>query len=191
VRIGIVSDIHCNDKALAHALELMGPIDRLFALGDSIDEFRFSESVTAMLRERDTVTIRGNHEYVFFDGPGAAGRMNAVKDRALAKWLADRPPRVEMELLGKRLLLVHATPWPSNYEYVPPHSAAFPRFGDVDADIVFYGHTHEPVVRWLGATLVINPGSVGVGRPREVGFVQSCAVLHLPSGDAQILDFVT
>jgi len=46
-------------------------------------------------------------------------------------------------------------------------------------------------VRQVGAALVINPGSVGVGRPREEGFVQSCAVLDLARGTADILDFQT
>ncbi|MDX2276930.1 MAG: metallophosphoesterase family protein [Hyphomonadaceae bacterium] len=189
MRIGVVSDIHCNAPALERALELMGPIDRLFALGDIIDEFRFSERVVAMLRAHDALTICGNHEQVFFNGGGAEGRLRNVADKELAEWLAERPSRAEVEVLGKRLLLVHATPWPSRYDYVPPHAPAFSRFDEADADIVFYGHTHEPVIRQLGSTLVINPGSVGVGRPRQQGFVQSCAVLDVSSMEAQILDF--
>jgi len=189
VRIGVVSDIHCNIAALEHAIELMGPIDRLFALGDIIDEFRFSAPVVGLLRARGALTIRGNHEQIFFDGPGADARLGAVADTALADWLATRPREVELELLGRRMLLVHATPWPSNYDYVPPSSSAFSRFADVDADIVLYGHTHLPVVRQVGSTLVINPGSVGVGRPHDHGFVQSCAVVDLAIGVAEIIDF--
>jgi putative phosphoesterase len=188
VKIGIVSDIHGNVAALAHAFELMDPIDRLFALGDSIDEFRFSTPVVAMLRARDALAIRGNHEHVFFDGPGAAARRDRVEDRAHADWLASRPSRAELELMGKRLLLVHATPWGS-WDYVPPHHPSFERFGETGADIVCYGHTHEPAVQRVGPTLVINPGSVGVGRPSEDGFVQSCAVLDVVAGEARILDF--
>ncbi len=189
MRIGVVSDIHCNIAALEHAIALMGPVDRLFALGDIIDEFRFSAPVVELLRAQDALTIRGNHEQVFFEGPGAGGRLGAVDKAASAEWLANRPKQIELELLGRRMLMVHATPWPSNYDYVPPSSSAFQRFADVDADIVLYGHTHQPVVRQVGSTLVINPGSVGVGRPHDHGFVQSCAVLDLATGSAEIIDF--
>ncbi|MBL8546446.1 MAG: metallophosphoesterase family protein [Hyphomonadaceae bacterium] len=191
MRIGVVSDIHCNIAALEHALGLMGPIDQLFALGDVIDEFRFSAPVVGLLRARGALTIRGNHEQVFFDGPGAEARLGAVEDAALANWLATRPSEAELELLGQRMLLVHATPWPSNYDYVPPGSSAFSRFAEVDADIVLYGHTHQPVVRKVGSTLVINPGSTGIGRPHDEGFVQSCAVLDVATGAARIIDFRT
>lgn len=189
MRIGVVSDIHCNARALEHAIALMEPIDCLFALGDVIDEFQFSEPVVALLRERDALVIRGNHEHVFFNGHGAEARVSRVGDTALTNWLATRPSRVELNLLGRRLLLVHATPWPSSFDYVPPNSTAFSRFAEIDADIVLYGHTHQPVVRQVGSTLVINPGSVGVGRPNENGFVQSCALLDLATGGAEILDF--
>lgn len=189
MRIGVVSDIHCNIAALERALELMGSIDQLFALGDIIDEFRFSAPVVALLRARGALTIRGNHEQVFFEGFGADARLRGAGDASLVEWLASRPREAALDLLGRRLLLVHATPWPSNYDYVPPSSSAFSRFAEVDADIVLYGHTHQPVVRQVGSTLVINPGSVGIGRPLDHGFVQSCAVLDLATGGAEIIDF--
>ncbi|MFD2138397.1 metallophosphoesterase family protein [Novosphingobium resinovorum] len=54
--------------------------------------------------------------------------------------------------------------------------------------MLIYGHTHVPVVRRLGGTLVINPGSVGEGRPEPRGFVRSCAVLDTATGEARIID---
>jgi len=38
VRIGIVSDLHCNFAGLSQALDRMGDVDELICLGDSIWE---------------------------------------------------------------------------------------------------------------------------------------------------------
>ncbi|MEK6739155.1 MAG: metallophosphoesterase, partial [Planctomycetota bacterium] len=64
MRIGIVSDIHCNHEALRVALERMGGVDELLCAGDSVYQFRFSNEVMALLRERGARYILGNHEEV-------------------------------------------------------------------------------------------------------------------------------
>ena len=43
-------------------------------------------------------------------------------------------------------------------------SSELQRFGEADADIVLYGHTHRQVVRRVGRVLVVNPG----GLPRQI-----------------------
>jgi len=70
LKFGIVSDIHCNAAGLRRALALMGDIDELICLGDSIWEYRFSNEVAQLLREQRAHTILGNHEEGFF-GHGA------------------------------------------------------------------------------------------------------------------------
>src|SRR5205814_464807 len=79
----------------------------------------------------------------------------------LAEWLAARPHREELRLGGKRLLLVHSTPWEPRGEYIHPESASLARFAEAEADIVLYGHTHQQLVRRIGRVLVVNPGSAG------------------------------
>ncbi len=68
MKLGIVSDIHCNGAGLAQALALMGDIDELICLGDSIYEYRFSNDVVRLLKDREAQVIVGNHEECFF-GP--------------------------------------------------------------------------------------------------------------------------
>ncbi|MFC6438221.1 metallophosphoesterase family protein [Novosphingobium resinovorum] len=70
----------------------------------------------------------------------------------------------------------------------PPRTRASPGSRRRGTDVLIYGHTHVPVVRRLGGTLVINPGSVGEGRPEPRGFVRSCAVLDTATGEARIID---
>ena len=189
MRVGIVSDIHCNAAGLARALDLMGEIDELICLGDSIYEYRFSNEVVRLLKERETQVIVGNHEEQFFGPLGARARARDGIDPALAEWLAGRPHRRELTIGGKRLLLVHSTPWEPRGTYVHPGSSLLARFAEAEADFVLYGHTHQQVVRRFGPVLVINPGSTGEARDHRNGHQLSCAVLDTASEEVRVLDF--
>jgi putative phosphoesterase len=189
VKVGIVSDIHCNAEGLAQALALMGDVDELICLGDSIYEYRFSNEVVGLLRDRDARVIVGNHEEYFFGPQGARARARDGIDPELAEWLATRPHRQELSLGGKRLLLVHSTPWEPRGSYVMPTSSALERFGEADADIVLYGHTHRQLVRRIGRVLVVNPGSAGEGRDPRNGGQLSCAVLDTVTEEVVVRDF--
>ena len=190
MKLGIVSDLHCNIDGLDRALEIMGPIDALLCLGDSISEYSFSNEVIGRLRELDALTILGNHEEVFLSAAGVRARSRADIDRSLLDWLADRPHRHELRLDGKRILLVHSTPWEPRGSYVLPTSSALERFGETDADIVLYGHTHRQLVRRVGRVLVINPGSAGEARDPRNGGQLSCAVLDTVTEEVVIRDFL-
>jgi putative phosphoesterase len=189
VRVGIVSDLHCNIQGLDLALQAMGEVDELLCLGDSIYEYRFSNAVVARLRERRAHIIQGNHEEVFLGPAGVRARERSGIDPALLDFLADQPTRRYLELAGKRLLLVHSTPWEPRGEYVQPHSARLDRFAEADADIVLYGHTHCQVVKRVGAVLVINPGSAGDARDSRNGRQLSCAVLDTVSEEVRVIDY--
>jgi putative phosphoesterase len=189
VRFGIVSDIHCNAAGLRKALGLMGDIDELICLGDSIWEYRFSNEVTDILKERGAHTILGNHEETFFGPLGERARARGDIDRDLAAWLETRPHRIALDCAGKRLLLVHSTPWEPRGDYVMPGSAQLERFAEADADIVLYGHTHRQMVKQVGRVLVVNPGSTGDGRDHHNGRQLSCAVLDTASDEVSIIDF--
>jgi len=187
--VGIVSDIHCNAAGLAQALALMGDIDELICLGDSIYEYRFSNEVVRLLKEREAQVIVGNHEECFFGPHGTRARARGGIDPALAEWLATRPHRHRLTIGGKRLLLVHSTPWEPRGTYIYPENSLLARFAEAEADFVLYGHTHSQVVRRFGHVLVINPGSTGEARDNRNGYQLSCAVLDTASEAVQVLDF--
>ena len=189
MKLGIVSDLHCNIDGLDRALAIMGPIDALLCLGDSIYEYSFSNEVIGRLRELDALTILGNHEEVFLGTAGARARSRADIDRSLLDWLAARPHRHELQIDGRRILMVHSTPWEPRGSYVLPHSAALERFGKADADIVLYGHTHRQLVRRIGRVLVVNPGSAGEARDPGNGGQLSCAVLDTATEEVVVRDF--
>lgn len=189
MKIGIVSDIHCNADALRKAFALMEPVDDLFCLGDCINQYRFSNEVVALLRERNVHTILGNHEETFFSHVGEKARAAAWIEPELMQWLSEQPRQRLIERAGKQIHVVHSTPWAPHRDYVYPQDRGFERFGDTTADIVLYGHTHQPVVRRVNGTLVVNPGSAGHGRNTGTGWELSCAVLDIAADDAHIISF--
>ena len=189
MKLGIVSDIHCNAAGLEAALALMGDVDELICLGDSIWEYRFSNEVARLLKEREAHTILGNHEECFFGPLGERARARPDNDPALMDWLDLRPHRIALERGGKKLLLIHSTPWEPRGAYIHPDSPDLARFAEVDADYVLYGHTHRQVARRFGHVTVINPGSAGDGRDHGNGRMLSCAVLDIAADQVSIIDF--
>ena len=167
----------------------MGSIDALLCLGDSIYEYSFSNEVIRRLRELDALTILGNHEEIFLGAAGARERSRPDIDPGLLGWLAGRPHRHQLQIGGKRILMVHSTPWEPRGTYVLPSSSALERFGEADADIVLYGHTHQQLVRRVGRVLVVNPGSAGDARDPRNGGQLSCAVLDTVTEEVVVRDF--
>ena len=189
MRIGIVSDIHGNMAGLLKAVELMGAVDELLCLGDTIYDYRFSNEVVGWLRDNDIPTILGNHEWGFLGPQGARARAASWVDQDLVAWLEAQPYRMELQRHGQRILMVHSTPWEPQGSYVLPGSKDLQRFGEADADIVLYGHTHQQVAERVGDVLVVNPGSAGDARDSRNGRQLSCAVLDLAEGDVQMIDY--
>jgi putative phosphoesterase len=189
VRIGIVSDIHCNAAGLAAALSLMGPVDELICAGDAIYQYRFSNEVVALLRARGARVILGNHEETFFSRDGERARAAPGIDRDQLDWLAARPLTLRTRVNGKTLVVVHGSPWEPFREYLFPHSPTLARFADFDADIVILGHTHHQMVRRVGRTLLINPGSTGEPRDPRNDRRLSFAVLDTATDEVRICNF--
>ncbi len=189
MKLGIISDLHCNIDGLKQALDIMGSVDELLCLGDSIYEYRFSNEVVALLREREAHVIQGNHEEVFMGPQGVRARSRDTIDQDLLQWLAVQPSRIELDFGGKKVLMVHSTPWEPRGTYVYPHSPQIEQFGEADADFVLYGHTHQQVVRRISGVLVINPGSAGDGRDHTNDRQLSCAVLDTVSEEVVVTNF--
>jgi len=189
MKVGLVSDIHCNIAALEKAFDLMSHANEFFCLGDCIEQFRFSNEVVGLLRDRCAHVIQGNHEEIFFAPGSERARAHDWIDRDLMDWLAGLDSEKALEVCGKRLHLVHSTPWLPRGAYVIPGSRDFNRFGDTVSDIVIYGHTHVPVASRVGGTLVVNPGSTGQGSLVGVERRMSCAVLDVVTEEVDLISF--
>lgn len=166
MRIGVVSDVHGNVPALTAALAALdGRVDELWCAGDIVHEYRFHAEAVAMLRDAGFVAIQGNHDMVLLSDAGAAARGGAPEPELA--WLAGLPLRHELEADGRRVLMVHGSPWEPHGDYLRAHNEKWRQADDLGVDIVVSGHTHEPMVERFGSTLVVNPGSLGEPRQRD------------------------
>lgn len=87
-------------------------------------------------------------------------------------WLAELPLGIEFRCGdGLRALAVHAAPGTDDGEGIHPgqsNSEIKALLSAVSADVVFVGHTHEPMIRRVGRHLVVNLGSVSNPRAPDL-----------------------
>jgi putative phosphoesterase len=189
MRIGILSDIHCNVAGLLLALDRMGPVDELLCAGDTIFEYRFSNEVVEILRERGARIVLGNHEQVFYGPHGARARGSASIRKDLLDYLAAQPLNIETVVGGKRLLMTHGSPLAPYDRYVFPGTPELAELETLDAGFVILGHTHHQMAERVARSLVINPGSAGDARDLRNGRRLSYAVLDTQSEDVTFDDY--
>ena len=133
VKIGILSDIHAEPKALQRVLADMPSVDRVLCAGDAVSEYQFCAETVELLQQVNAECIQGNHEMVLFSGRNAAYLRKCQAEFApeLLDALATAPTSLALEVAGARLLMVHASPWKPFEEYILPHSPKLPRFAQL------------------------------------------------------------
>ncbi|HYY25908.1 MAG TPA: metallophosphoesterase family protein [Candidatus Udaeobacter sp.] len=74
------------------------------------------------------------------------------------------PITERLELAGATFYLAHAAPTGELYDYhIAPdaHDEALAKaIEGINADFILLGHTHLPMLRTIGRTAIVNPGSV-------------------------------
>ena len=111
MRLGLISDVHCNAAALDIALERMGgQVDEVLCAGDAIFQFRFSNAVIRMRRDVGARAVLGNHDDVVPGPQGQRARSHPDMDPELLRRLGRQPRRIDTVLGGKELTMFHATP---------------------------------------------------------------------------------
>lgn len=193
--IGLLSDAHGNPLGLRSCLAALrgAGAERLFFLGDAVGYLSGEADVLRELRECGVECVRGNHEGMLLgdlaldpvrdEAYGLAdvrARLSADDRELIEAW----PERREVLLDGRRILLVHGSPWQPLTGYVYPDGDLEP-FAELEYDAVFMGNTHRPFVTNRGGTLVANVGSCGL--PRDEGDLMACAVYDTASGECRVL----
>jgi len=189
MKIGIISDIHADPKALRRALEDMPSTDLLLCPGDAISEYRFCPETVEILQRANVLCIQGNHEVVLFGGrnPAYLKKCQEAFAAETLNFLATAPVSRDLEFDGTRILLVHASPWEPYDEYIYPGSTRLARFATLAHDLVCFGHTHVPMIHKAGQVLVINPGSCS--QPRDQDRRGAYAVFDTNTREATIYRF--
>jgi putative phosphoesterase len=186
-KLGLIADIHGNADGLRWALTEMDDVDLIFCAGDAVYQYAFSNEVFDLMRKRDVVAIQGNHEAVILSEDGVRLRESGAIVAENMTYMEKMPIKLEAQINGRKLLMVHGSPWNPLSEYIFPHSTRFNEFHTIDADIVVLGHTHFPMVKKAGKTLVVNPGSCGDARENDAyGRAWSLATLDLETGEVDL-----
>lgn len=186
MKIGLLGDIHGNALALQAVLAVAETegVEHLLVTGDLVGYYFAPDKVLELLEPWDRHIVRGNHE----DMLTAARRYPALLPEIEKKYgsglrialdclaeeqldmLCNLPHPAQVAIDGRRLLLCHGTPWDNNeYVYPDADAALLVRCASPGIDMVILGHTHYPMVREIGATMIVNPGSVGQPRNRTPG----------------------
>lgn len=178
VRIGLISDVHCNVEALDFAVaKLAGEVDEILLAGDALYEYRFSNEVLESIQGNSIRYIIGNHEMVLLGPHGQRARSAPTVRQSNLDFLTSAPSQIRTRVGGKEIMMVHGSPWEPYNQYLCATSPELLRCAELDADVLILGHTHIPMCQRIGRTLVVNPGSLGNSRePGHTGTV-SYAVL--------------
>ena len=189
MKLGLVADIHGNIEGLRIALDKLGDVDELVCAGDAVYQFRFSNDVIGLLRERGARYILGNHERVLLSDWGERARTREGIDPRLVEYMAARPYHEETLIGSRKLVVVHGSPFDPHDEYLYPNSPNLRKLAAIDADYIVLGHTHDHMAERVGRALAINPGSAGEPRDHRNGFQLSCALLDTTTGEVQFHHF--
>ncbi|MBC7895952.1 MAG: metallophosphoesterase family protein [Cytophagaceae bacterium] len=207
MRLALISDIHGNtfalDAVLADARAMA--VDETWFLGDfsaiGPDPSGVLERVTSVDRAR---FLRGNTDRytctndrpppALADVLGDPSQVDLyasisasfawtrgfVSATGWFDWLAQLPLDIRETIDGMRLLAVHAAPGTDDGPGIHPGQGDAELSAMLDgcnADVVIVGHTHEAMLRRLGALTLVNLGSVS--NPRSGDLRASYVILEI------------
>jgi putative phosphoesterase len=201
MKVALIGDVHANlpalEAVLAHA-HGQG-VEAIWNIGDFVGYGAFPDEVVRRLRQENARSIIGN-----YDLKALRQKKSKKPEKRLAfQWAYDHlseesreylrhlPEEIVMGVEGYRVLLTHASP-ASNEEPLTPDTPD-ERLRELaqmaSADVVIFGHSHQPFVRQVmvrnglskgikeTGVWFINTGSVG--RPDD-GDPRACyAILHI------------
>jgi len=195
MKVGIITDIHNNSVALEAILtefEERG-VEKIICCGDIIGIGPNPEECVQMLIQNNKLIacVLGNHERYLTEGFDVKVKMTDG-EKAQHKWeharLSDASksfiyglkPYENVVINGKKIHVIHyAIDELGEYLHFgkePQLEDLEKSFATVDADVVLYGHEHNPSIL-KGSKLFINAGSVGCP-----GYKQNVAhggILHI------------
>lgn len=172
-RIGILGDIHCEDRFLAMAIDYFqsANLDLIVSVGDIVDGQGDLDQCCALLKEHNICTVRGNHERWFLrnsmrDLPNA-NLMTDVKDRTKL-FIISLPTYQELNSIAGKILLCHgigdndmasiyADNIESSLQFIPELQQIVTR---QDYQFIINGHTHNRMINKVRNLTVINAGTL-------------------------------
>lgn len=185
MKFALLADIHANADALESVLHeaRAASVEQLIVAGDIVGYYYDAGATLRLLDTFPWIGVRGNHEEMLrkwsasIDRESIAKKYGSGLSHALEQLLPndiDRllslPHPAQLVRDGKRIFVCHGAPWDiDQYIYPDTDMDTRRRLMEIGSDLIVFGHTHYPVVWRNGATIVVNPGSVGQQRNGEPG----------------------
>ena len=213
MKIGIIADIHAQYDSLQKALAIFERegVDEILCAGDLVERGKDGERVVHTIRQMNIPVVRGNHDELAKEGQvyplnklapdviketfASLRQHKFVQTELLTPetldWLESLPLQLEFNRDGLKIMMFHGSP-ESNQVYLTPDmldEELEMELSNIDADIAIYGHTHEPIKRKIGKTLLLNPG--GVYKSSYNLSSHTCATLNLPDCDFRVYSLAT
>jgi putative phosphoesterase len=186
MKIAILSDIHGNVFALKSVLDAIAKknVEIIIIAGDFVGYYFWPVEVFDLLKNYEIIAISGNHDKMlkkartergYLDkickkyGSGLNIALENLDDISLS-WLENLPDSFEFKTQYGNILICHGSPWDNN-EYIYPDisNGLLGRYSNLNFKWVIHGHTHYPMYKEKGGTILINPGSVGQSRNGKPG----------------------
>ena len=191
MRVAVLNDIHANVPALDAVLDEVRPanVDALVFGGDVLPGPMPRDTMARLLAlEVPLHFVHGNGELAMLAQLDAAtpddvtywgttsGAVLPEKYREWVRWNARQLDADHVTLLRRwpktltlqidgigQTLFCHGTPTSETdaFTRTTPEDVLLPVFGDLGVPLVVCGHTHMQFDRTIGATRVVNAGSVG------------------------------
>ena len=110
MRIGIISDLHCDLQALETALSELRGVDQVICAGDLNLQYRFSNEISEIIQRWQMPVVRGNHDTAILSSSGVMLRNSGqIKPENLAH-LQRIPLMLEWAIDGKKVMMMHTSP---------------------------------------------------------------------------------
>ena len=168
----------------------------MYCLGDLVGYGPFPNEVVARVRDAGIPTIMGNYDDgVGFERDECGCAYREARERELGQrsfewtklhvtpenkaFLRGLHPAIRSETDGTRLLFVHGSPRKINeYLFEDRPDASFQRLAASSrADVLLFGHTHQPYTKSIDGVWFVNVGSVG--KPKDGNWHACYAILDV------------
>jgi uncharacterized protein len=155
VKIAVISDTHGNIEPCINILKDIDNIDLIIHLGDNTNDAKDIADILQI----ETIAVKGNCD--FYD--------NSSPDEKI------------IDVDNKKIFITHG----HKYRVKSDLNSIYYRGKEINADIVLFGHSHNPILVKYDDILFMNPGSGSLpraGSKKSIGLIEINDMV-----DAQIL----
>lgn len=155
MRIGIVSDVHGDYRALKTTLQRLTDqhdVEHILCAGDLVGRGPEQNSVVECIRRHNIATVRGNHDEWFYG-----------IDDVNSQFLKSLPIDWQGSIGGCRFFMCHGKPGNNMWGMYRDHlSETYLSMvlSSLKVDVLVTGHTHVPLYMQVEEGLLLNPGSL-------------------------------